>query len=1086
MRYAIGLDVGIKSVGFSVMELDYNDEPYRIEKLGSRIFDAAEQPKTGESLAAPRRAARGLRRRIRRHRHRNERVRNLLVNSDILTQSELDTLFNGKLSDIYYLRTKALDERLTNLELARVLINLSQRRGFKSNRKAEDEKEEGGKLLKSVRANDERMKQNAYRTIGEMFFKDIEFAENKRNKPGENAYKSTVSRADIEAEIDLILTTQKALGNELLTDEFIEKYKDIVLSQRDYSQGPGYAPDGTLSPYGGNLVERMIGQCTLIPEEKRAVKASYSLQYFKLLQAINNIKIISNSETRKLTPDERKKIEEAAFKTKSFTNYSKIRKLLNLGENELFNISYGNKTADEVEKKTKFDYLSSYHKIKSAVGEDLFSQLSIPADLNNIGYILSVYNTDEDITKHLTEADIDSKIIEPLLKVTGISGTGHISVKACDMLIPYLKEGKLYNEACEFAGLCEASRQKLDDITNPVVKRAVTQTLKVIKAIRREMGNDPVYINIELAREMSKDFEERKKIEKAQKENAEYNEKIVKRLEEDFGITNPTGINIVKLKLWDEQKGICMYSGEPLKAERLFEDDGYCQVDHIIPYSISFDDSYNNKVLVKTAENQHKGNRLPLEYMSEEQTKAFRVRVGTTYSNNMRKRSKLLKEKITKEDRDSFKERNLNDTKYISRFLLNYLKDNITFEEFNTDKKIHVHAVNGAVTGFMRKRWGIQKVRANGDMHHAVDASVIACITPTLIKRASKYSEANECAYGPYGYSFNGRYIVDNETGEAFEKFPLPYPCFVDELWARVNPNAQQIVIDSKFPNYTVEDIERIKAPFVSRMTRHKVTGQVNEATVVAQRQSGKVIQKTELSKLELDKDGEIKYYYNWKSDKPLYYALQARLKEYGGNAKEAFKEPFYKPKSDGSQGPLVKKVKLEKTNNSVISVRKENRSCKVNSVVPNGSMIRVDVFYVENEGYYLVPIYVADTLKKDLPNIAITKGKDCIIMEDKDFVFSLYPNDLIRIIRKKQMNFTIPPKHKGSTLEPSFETNDIMVYYNSTDSSDGRIVVETIDDSYFSRVSSRGLDLIEKYTVDVLGNYTKVKKEKRMGFTKR
>ena len=101
MKYAIGLDCGIASVGYSVIELDLNDEPSRIIRLGSRIFDKAEHPKDGSSLALPRREARGTRRRIRRHQHRLERIRYMLVNENIISQDELDSLFSGELEDIY-------------------------------------------------------------------------------------------------------------------------------------------------------------------------------------------------------------------------------------------------------------------------------------------------------------------------------------------------------------------------------------------------------------------------------------------------------------------------------------------------------------------------------------------------------------------------------------------------------------------------------------------------------------------------------------------------------------------------------------------------------------------------------------------------------------------------------------------------------------------------------------------------------------------------------------------------------------------------------------------------------------------------
>ncbi|MBQ1934614.1 MAG: hypothetical protein II370_06405 [Clostridia bacterium] len=142
MKYGIGLDIGIESVGYSILELDSNDHPFRIERLGTRIFDKAEHPKDGSSLSAPRREARGARRRLRRHRHRLERIRGLIVSSGILTKDDLDSLYSAPVSDIYELRARALDELISPEEFARVLIHLAQRRGFKSNRKSDAKSEE--------------------------------------------------------------------------------------------------------------------------------------------------------------------------------------------------------------------------------------------------------------------------------------------------------------------------------------------------------------------------------------------------------------------------------------------------------------------------------------------------------------------------------------------------------------------------------------------------------------------------------------------------------------------------------------------------------------------------------------------------------------------------------------------------------------------------------------------------------------------------------------------------------------------------------------------------------------------------------
>lgn len=149
--YAIGFDIGIASVGWAVVTLDGEDRPFGIINMGSRVFDAAEQPKTGDSLAAPRREARSARRRLRRHQHRLERIRRLLIVEKVVSQAELDTLFDGKLEDIYALRVKALDAPVSNTEFARILLHIAQRRGFKSNRKSGTSKEDG-ELLAAVTA----------------------------------------------------------------------------------------------------------------------------------------------------------------------------------------------------------------------------------------------------------------------------------------------------------------------------------------------------------------------------------------------------------------------------------------------------------------------------------------------------------------------------------------------------------------------------------------------------------------------------------------------------------------------------------------------------------------------------------------------------------------------------------------------------------------------------------------------------------------------------------------------------------------------------------------------------------------------
>lgn len=326
--YGIGLDIGIASVGWAVLALDDRAEPCGIIKLGSRIFDKAEQPKTGDSLAAPRREARSMRRRLRRKALRKKDIYTLLERYGLASQEQLAQLFeNGHLEDIYALRTRALDEPVTKEEFARILLHLSQRRGFKSNRRTE--KGEDGKLLSAVKENSARMEQNGYRTVGEMFWKDACFASHKRNKGAE--YLVTVSRDMVAQEVQTLFQAQQNCGQAWATPELEAEYLNILLRQRSFDEGPGEP-----SPYAGNQVEMKIGHCTLEPEEPRAPKNSMSFEHFSLLQKVNHIRLTAQGETRPLSDEEREQVVRLAYQMPE-VNYAQIRKELKLAAEVRFN-----------------------------------------------------------------------------------------------------------------------------------------------------------------------------------------------------------------------------------------------------------------------------------------------------------------------------------------------------------------------------------------------------------------------------------------------------------------------------------------------------------------------------------------------------------------------------------------------------------------------------------------------------------------------------------------------------------------------------------------------------------------------------
>ena len=657
MNYILGLDIGIASVGWAAVALDANDEPYKILDLNSRIFEAAEQPKTGASLAAPRREARGSRRRTRRRRHRMERLRHLFVREGLLSAEEIAALLDVP-ADVYRLRAEGLSRRLDDEEWARVLYHIAKHRGFKSNRKGAASDADEGKVLEAVRENAALLEN--YKTVGEMLYLDEKFQTAKRNKGG--SYSFCVGRDMLSDEIGALFAAQRETGNAHASEGFEAAYRKIFADQRSFDDGPDA---NSPSPYAGNQIEKMIGTCSLEPPEKRAPKASYSFMRFSLLQKINHLRLKdAKGEERPLTDEERAAVEALAWKSASLT-YGAIRKALSLPDELRFNDLYyrWEKTPEEIEKK-KLPFVAAYHEIRKALDKREKGRVQnlTPDQLDAIGYAFTVFKNDAKIEAALKEAGIDEADAAALMDYgLTFQGFGHISVKACRKLIPHLEKGMTYDKACKEAGydfhgkggekakFLSGNLEEIREIPNPVVRRAIAQTVKVVNAVIRRYGS-PVAVNVELAREMGRTFQERREMMKSMEENNAKNEKLKEELK-GYGVAHPSGLDIVKLKLYKEQGGVCAYSLAVMPIEKVLNDHDYAEVDHILPYSRSFDDSYANKVLVLAKENRDKGNRTPIEYMEKTPGKKHDFITWVKASvRNPKKRDNLLLEKFD-EDR---------------------------------------------------------------------------------------------------------------------------------------------------------------------------------------------------------------------------------------------------------------------------------------------------------------------------------------------------------------------------------------------------------------------------------------------------
>lgn len=1061
INYALGLDIGITSVGWSVINLDIN----RIEDLGVRIFNAAENPKDGASLALPRRAARGRRRLTRRKAYRINRVKKLIVSENILTESELNNIFTNKdIISVWEARVQGLDRMLSNEEWAKILINLCKRRGFKSNRKNEAKDKEMGQILTSIEINAEKMEETKSRTIGELIYKETISEEDKykafRNKSGE--YNRCVSRDMIRNEIHTLFEQQRKFGNKNASDDVEDKYLEIFNSQRPYSNF--------------EELEKLVGWCTFEKKKyKRAPKNCISAEEFVLYESINKLSIICNGEKRKLNNEERDLIVNEAFNKKEI-KYSGLRKLLSLNDEERFStLTYSIDKDMSKTENTKFISLKGYHEIKKAIEHGVNKEYwkNIKGNkkmLNDIAYVLTLGKTDEEIENQLRLRDIPSEIIEAVSDMS-FSKFNNLSIEAIDKILPFMKEGYQYNEACEKAGydfkaIYKGEKCKklpvieIDEIVNPVVIRSLAQTRKVINAVIDRYGS-PIRINIELARELSKNFKDRKAIEKEQKENRDNIDKIKKQLEELMGKV-PTGREVLKYRLWQQQRGECAYTQQSIYIEKLFEA-GYCEIDHIIPFSRCFDDSLSNKVLVMGVENQRKGNRTPYEYFGSDIERWNKYEIWVKGSHlNYKKKNNLLKKKLSQEEQKEWKSRNLNDTKYICRYISNFVNSRLEFKESESKQK--VITINGKATAYLRAVWGLSKVREDGDKHHALDATIVAVATQGMVQKISHYSKANELKYIRKYDDY-----IDVETGEIvnLEEYeaerngilPRPWQGFSQELMLRLSDDPKEELKKTPINSYDMDFISNSLRPiFVSRVPFRKIGGKLFKETVYSKKdfKEGYFVSKKKLSDL---KEKDLDNLYNYECDKRLYDAIIERMKVFNYDGKKAFVEEFRKPTKNGELGPVVRSIKVKTTVPFKDGIEvNEGLSAKE-------GMVRIDIYEKENK-YFVVPVYRYQIANNSIPNKAATAKKKedewTIIDETFNFKFSIYKNDLIEIKYAKK--------------------NGYFGYYDGFDRDSAGITIENHDNSkrYRGIGIKSGVTLLNKYEVDVLGYYHKVKEGER------
>lgn len=988
MKYSIGLDIGTTSIGWAVV----NEDKQRFEDVGVRIFEVPENPKNGESLAKPRRDARSARRRLRRRRARLDYLKDFFVNHQLLTNKEIDDVltYDGRPHpDPYELRARGSHSQLNNSELFIALYHLAKHRGYKSNRKAAEESDpENKKVLAAIHKNQSKLSEHH----GSVAAVQIELGKNtghRRNKADD--YDASFGRSDFEQEALVILRQQgwnESWINELLYQNQ-SPMKSVEASPLFY-QRPFMTPE---------LINRMRGQCEFEPNQPRAPKASYSFEIFRLAQDLAHLKY--NHGTA-LTPEQIAAVVELS-KKQATVKYSTLRKELGLGPEDKFDYYLHGKQSkgdDNV-----FVSLKFYHSIRKACQKAGVNWETYKEDtglLDQIGEALTLNKDDEALRASLESLGLPQPLVDELLKLS-FAGFGHLSFAALRKITPCLIQGSTYDKAVEsvYPGQFTAklsghhellpplSESEANQITNPVVKRAITQTRKVINAIIKRYGA-PAKIKLETARELAKNYQERREIKKRQEENAERNQQIICKLEE-LGIVNPTGTQITRYKLREQQNGVCPYCGCPIDPKQGVIDGAAYHIDHIAPFSDSGNDSLNNKVLICSSCNDKKLDHIPYEIWGK--NPADWAELTRRASGMNLPRQKLDRILATERPAEDWNAHALNDTKYISRFLSNYLRQNLKFSDAETGKQ-KVICVSGFITDHLRKMYGIgSKNRDTNNCHHAVDACIIATVSQGQIQKISLWHKCDE--RGAKHHTVR----IDNEDGTSYElkqdefnhmRLELPpWENFSKEVNIRCGmaydgDNIERLV-DFRdkfraFASYDDEFLGCIHPLFVSRMPRRSVKGRAHDATL----RSPKVdAANRRLTRKKLDKEFAKNYLKNpaksyleasiiKQDDRRLYEQIKSRIEEF---KEQAFDQPLYKndQRFDKHGRPLrpVTTIKVYET-------KPESSGVKLNhhtQFADNDTMCCLDI-YRRKGRFYFAPRYAHSIMRPYAPILPTPQGR--------------------------------------------------------------------------------------------------------------
>ena len=809
MRYRLALDLGSTSLGWAMIRLKTDDAPCAVIKAGVRIFSDGRNPKDGSSLAVTRREARAMRRRRDRLLKRKSRMMQTLVAHGFFPKVEAERKALETLNP-YALRAKGLDTALTPAEFGRALFHINQRRGFKSNRKTDKADNDSGALKTAIAKLRQNLLDTGFRTVGEWLHKRDAAGQTVRARYRQEkvlkedgktridkSYDLYIDRAMIEAEFDTLWAAQAAFNTTLFNNTARDELKDALLFQRP------------LKPV-------IPGRCTLLPDEMRAPLALPSTQRFRIYQELANLRILGGGlKEQALSLEQRDKLAQA-LETGHKSFKTAIPKLLGLSGTVKFNLAdakrlelKGNVTCAILSKKDLFG--DAWWNFDEAKQDAIVWQL------------VKEENEAKLIAWLQSEAGVDEARAEKLANVALPEGYGSLSAMALARILPELRrEVMTYDKAVIAAGFDHHSHisgattgeilpelpyygqalqrhvgfgsGKLDDtpekrfgrIANPTVHIGLNQVRLVTNALIKRYGH-PSQVIVEVARDLKRSKDQRDEDSKRQADNQRRNERHRRLITGTLNISEERvrGADLQKMLLWEElsfdpAERRCPYSGVQISVTMLLSDE--VEIEHILPFSQTLDDSLNNKTVAMRHANRYKGNNTPWKAFGENTVQGFDYAAILQRAELMprAKRARFAEDGMERwlKDDKGFLARALNDTKYLSKVAREYMSLICPQD---------TRVIPGQMTAMLRGKFGLNDVlgingekNRNDHRHHAVDACVIGVTDQGLLQRFAKASgDARE-----------------KQLNRLVETMPDPWPTYrahvqlaVSRIWVSHKPD---------------------------------------------------------------------------------------------------------------------------------------------------------------------------------------------------------------------------------------------------------------------------------------------------------